>query len=110
MTIATTNPATGERVRTFDPLTPAELEARLELARDAAGRWRRTPISKRIEVVTRAAALLDQRKREYGRLMTLEMGKPIKAAVEEAAKCATGCRYYAEHAERFLADEAVDAG
>jgi succinate-semialdehyde dehydrogenase/glutarate-semialdehyde dehydrogenase len=60
-------------------------------------------------VLRRAAELLEQRKTEYGRLMTLEMGKPIKAAIEEAAKCATGCRYYAEHAAEFLADERVDA-
>ena len=42
--------------------------------------------------------------------MTLEMGKPIGAARAEAAKCASACRYYAEHGERLLADEPVDAG
>lgn len=56
----------------------------------------------------RAAEILDAACRDLGRLMTLEMGKPIGAAVAEAEKCATACRYYAEHAERFLADESVN--
>jgi succinate-semialdehyde dehydrogenase/glutarate-semialdehyde dehydrogenase len=59
--------------------------------------------------VRRAGELLRERKHEYGRMMTLEMGKTLKAAVEEAAKCATACGYYADHAEQFLADEQVDA-
>jgi succinate-semialdehyde dehydrogenase/glutarate-semialdehyde dehydrogenase len=58
----------------------------------------------------RAAEILEKEKDECARLMTLEMGKPLKAAVAEALKCATGCRYYAENAERFLADETVETG
>jgi succinate-semialdehyde dehydrogenase/glutarate-semialdehyde dehydrogenase len=59
-------------------------------------------------MMVRAAEILEADKDTFGRLMTIEMGKPLKAAVEEAAKCAWACRYYAEHAERFLADEQVD--
>ncbi|HTJ24502.1 MAG TPA: NAD-dependent succinate-semialdehyde dehydrogenase [Gemmatimonadaceae bacterium] len=107
MAIETVNPATGERIRSFDELTPLEIEQKLELARRAAERWRRTPIEERCAVVARAGQLLESRKEEYGRLMTLEMGKTIKAAIDEAAKCATACRYYAECAPRLLADQPV---
>jgi succinate-semialdehyde dehydrogenase/glutarate-semialdehyde dehydrogenase len=61
-------------------------------------------------MMSRAAEILEREKEDCGRLMTLEMGKPLKAAIAEAAKCATGCRYYAENAERFLADEVVETG
>jgi succinate-semialdehyde dehydrogenase/glutarate-semialdehyde dehydrogenase len=107
MAIATINPATGEQVKAFTAYTDAEIESRLQLAHRAASEWRLTPLRDRLAVVRRAGELLDERKRDYGRLMTLEMGKPIRAAIDEAAKCATGCRFYADHAPRFLADEPV---
>jgi len=68
----------------------------------------RTSFAERASSMRKAAAILDAECRELGRLMTLEMGKPIKAAVAEAEKCATACRYYADNAERFLADQPVD--
>ena len=71
-------------------------------------RWRRTPVAERAAVVARLGALLDAEKDQLGRLMTLEMGKPIQAAIDEAAKCATGCRFYAEHGPSFVADARVD--
>jgi succinate-semialdehyde dehydrogenase/glutarate-semialdehyde dehydrogenase len=108
MAIATVNPTTGERVREFAALTKAEIEDRLALAHRTAASWRAAPLAERASVVRRAGELLDERKTEYGRLMTLEMGKPIKAAIEEAAKCATACRFYAENVERILADETID--
>ena len=109
MAIETVNPATGERLRTFPALTEREIEERLALARRASRRRGAIRRSRSASPsLRRAAELLDERKREYGRLMTLEMGKPIKAAIEEAAKCATGCRFYADNAARFLADEPVD--
>ncbi|MGH7618142.1 MAG: NAD-dependent succinate-semialdehyde dehydrogenase [Gemmatimonadaceae bacterium] len=109
MAIATINPATGETVASFSALTASEIEDRLAAAHRASLAWRHTAVEQRVAVLYRAAELLEARKTEYGRLMTLEMGKPINAAIEEAAKCATGCRYYAEHAPRFLADEPVEA-
>jgi succinate-semialdehyde dehydrogenase/glutarate-semialdehyde dehydrogenase len=105
MAIETVNPTTGERLRTFPPLTPAEVEDKLAVAHRTAPSWRAAPMAERTSVLHRAAELLEERKQEYGELMTLEMGKPIKAAVEEAAKCAVGCRFYADNAPRFLADE-----
>jgi succinate-semialdehyde dehydrogenase/glutarate-semialdehyde dehydrogenase len=109
MAIETVNPATGERIRTFAELTPREINDKLDVASRAAGAWRRTPLEQRAAVVDRAGQILDARKEEYGRLMTLEMGKPIQAAIDEAAKCATACRFYAQHAARFLADRPVAA-
>jgi succinate-semialdehyde dehydrogenase/glutarate-semialdehyde dehydrogenase len=108
MTIATINPATGETLRTFPPLTPKELEAKLQLASDTYRRYRRTPLVDRMRMMYRAAEILENEKDAFGRIMVLEMGKTLKAAVEEAAKSAWGCRYYAEHAERFLSDEIVE--
>jgi succinate-semialdehyde dehydrogenase/glutarate-semialdehyde dehydrogenase len=108
MTIATINPATGETVRTFTPLTPDELEARLQCADSAYRRHRKTTFADRRRLMLKAAEILDAEKEAFGRLMVLEMGKPLKAAIEEAAKSALGCRYYAENAERFLADEKIE--
>ena len=110
MSIATTNPATGEVLKTFAPLTPAELEAKIQLAAAAFRDHRRTPFSERAAKMMRVAEILEQEKDECARLMTLEMGKPLKAAVAEAAKCAIGCRFYAENAEKFLADEVIVTG
>jgi succinate-semialdehyde dehydrogenase / glutarate-semialdehyde dehydrogenase len=108
MTIASVNPATGKTIRTFTPLSEPELDARIQCAADAFRRFRRTSIAERIRMLLRAAEILESEKEKFGRLMVTEMGKTLKAAVEEAAKCAWGCRYYAEQAERFLADEVVE--
>jgi succinate-semialdehyde dehydrogenase/glutarate-semialdehyde dehydrogenase len=107
MAIETVNPATGERVRTFDALTSADVERKLQRAHDAFQSWSRRAVEERAAVVARAGDLLDRKRDDYGRLMTLEMGKLIGAAREESAKCASGCRFYAEHAATMLADERV---
>jgi succinate-semialdehyde dehydrogenase/glutarate-semialdehyde dehydrogenase len=108
MTIASVNPATGKTLRTFTPLSEPELDARLQCAADTFRRYRKTPLAERTRMLMRAAEILDGEKEKFGKLMVTEMGKTLKAAVEEAAKCAWGCRYYAEQAERFLADEVVE--
>ena len=109
-TIATVNPATGETVRTFAAHGEAEIEQRLQLAASAFPKWRRVPVAERARLVGRLADLLDAEKERLGAMMTLEMGKPIKAAVEEAAKCATACRWYAENSERLLQPRVVLQG
>lgn len=106
--IATINPATGEVVRAFSAYTKEEVETRLALAAQTFPQYRRTAFAERAERMQRAAQILDDEKEKLARLMTLEMGKPLQAARDEAAKCALCCRYYAEHAERFLADEKVE--
>jgi succinate-semialdehyde dehydrogenase / glutarate-semialdehyde dehydrogenase len=110
MTIATINPTTGQTVRTFQPLVDSELDARIQCAADAYRRYRRTPLGERTRMLLRAAEILDAEKDRFGELMVLEMGKTLKAAVEEVVKCAWGCRYYAENGERLLADEVVQTG
>ena len=107
MAIATVSPATGETLRTFDPLGDQEIEEKLQRSVEAARVNRKRSFEDRAARMRKAADLLDQRQKEYGRLMTVEMGKPIKAAIGEANKCALVCRYYADHAKEFLADEAV---
>jgi succinate-semialdehyde dehydrogenase/glutarate-semialdehyde dehydrogenase len=110
MAIATINPATGEVLKTFEPLTAAQIEEKLQLAASAFRAHRRTSFADRAAKMMRAAELMEEEQDECARLMTLEMGKTLKAAVGEALKCATGCRYYAENAEKFLADEIVETG
>src|SRR3981081_1157890 len=110
MAIATTNPSTGELVKSFEPLTTAQIEEKLQLAVTAFRKHRKTSFADRAKKMLRAAEILENEKDECARLMTLEMGKPLKAAVAEALKCATGCRFYAENAEKFLADEVIETG
>ena len=107
MGISSINPANGKTLRTFEPFAPTQVNEALDRAVAAFSRHRRTSFGERAQCMRKAAAILDAECRELGRLMTLEMGKPIKAAVAEAEKCATACRYYADNAERFLADQPV---
>jgi succinate-semialdehyde dehydrogenase/glutarate-semialdehyde dehydrogenase len=108
--IASINPATGEMLRAFEPLTDAQVEERLARAEAAYRLYRNTPLAERRGWLSAAAQILESEQDRLGRIMTLEMGKPIAAARAEAAKCATACRYYAEHGERLLADEVVEGG
>ncbi len=105
--MSSVNPATGEVLATFDELSDADLEARLAKAAAAFRAWRRRPFAERAAVLRRAGDVLEARKEHWGRTMTLEMGKTLASAISEAEKCAWVCRYYAENAERFLADEEV---
>ena len=107
MPIATINPATGETLQTFQPLSDTELEAKLALADKTFRVHRQSSFAERAKKMTEAAGIFEKEQDRLGRLMTLEMGKPLGQARAEAAKCATACRYYAENAERFLADEPI---
>jgi succinate-semialdehyde dehydrogenase / glutarate-semialdehyde dehydrogenase len=103
------NPATGEVLARFDELPDAELERRLARAEEVFRSWRRRPFAERAALMRRAADVLEGRKEHWGRIMTLEMGKTLRSAIAEAEKSAWACRYYADNAERFLADEEVKA-
>ncbi len=110
MAIATINPTTGELLKSFEPLTAAELEQKIQLATEAFQKHRRTSFAERAKMMQKVADILEKERDECARLMTLEMGKTYRSAQAEAQKCASGCRYYAENAERFLADEVVETG
>src|SRR3984957_18442068 len=108
MSIATTNPATGEVLKTFAPISDAQLEEKLQRAVEAFNTFRKTTFASRAALMLKAAEILEADKEKFGRMMTTEMGKTYRSAVDEAMKCAWVCRYYAEHAEKFLADEVAD--
>jgi succinate-semialdehyde dehydrogenase/glutarate-semialdehyde dehydrogenase len=110
MPIATINPATGETLETFEALTAAQVDAKLQSAADAFARHRRMPVAERAERMRRAAELLDAEKERWARLMTTEMGKTLAAARAEAEKCAWVCRHYADHAAAMLAPRPVEVG
>src|SRR5213594_4502353 len=105
MTVVSINPTTGETLETFAETTPAALERVLDEAVAAYQTWRRCSYAHRAKLVREAARLLRERKSQHARTMALEMGKPLPQGEAEAEKCAWVCDYYAEHAERFLADE-----
>ncbi|MFH9614185.1 NADP-dependent succinic semialdehyde dehydrogenase [Streptomyces pratensis] len=108
MPIATVNPANGETLRTFDALDEQETERRVAAAHRAFLSHRTTDFAERARLMNRAADLLDEDQQDIARTMTTEMGKPVKAARAEAAKCAKAMRWYAANAERLLADEHPD--
>lgn len=102
------NPATGELLRAFDLHSDAEIESRLDRAARAFQNHRHLTFSERAKLMRRVADILESEKNEHARTITLEMGKPIQAAVQEVEKCALCCRFYADNAERFLSDEQIE--
>jgi len=107
MALKSINPATGETLATFETLTPPAVEEKLKGAVAAFASWRQTGCADRARLLVRAADILENESEQLGRLMTLEMGKPLRPGIDEALKCARGCRYYAEHGATFLAEEHV---
>jgi succinate-semialdehyde dehydrogenase/glutarate-semialdehyde dehydrogenase len=108
--MASVNPATGQVLRQFKADSESELERKLQRSAKAFETHRQTAFSERARCLNRAAEILETEKDALARTMTLEMGKPIRAAVQEVKKCALACRYYAQHAAAFLTDEIVDTG
>jgi succinate-semialdehyde dehydrogenase / glutarate-semialdehyde dehydrogenase len=108
MAIATTNPATGEVLKTFEPLSDDEIEAALARTGPAFAALRQTTFAQRAAWMNAAAKILDDEADATAAMMTTEMGKTLVSAKAEVAKCATACRFFAEHAEAYLADEPLD--
>jgi len=107
MAIATQNPATGETLKTYLALDNTQVDTVLQQVNTASIGWAATPIAERTACLKRAAQQLRAQRDHYAALVTLEMGKPIREARAEVEKCATGCEFYAQNAERFLADEVI---
>jgi succinate-semialdehyde dehydrogenase / glutarate-semialdehyde dehydrogenase len=107
MGIATINPATGETIKTFEPLTDEAIASKLALAQNTFNHYRYTSLAQRAEWLSAAAQILVDQKEHFAKIMTLEMGKPIGPSVAEVEKSAWVCRYYAEHGAKFLADMAI---
>ncbi len=108
MAIATINPINGEVVKKFTALSPAQIEEKIRLAHETFPKFRALSFADRARMMRKAADILESEKHELGKLMTLEMGKTLRSAVDEAVKCAWACRYYAENAEKLLADELIE--
>lgn len=111
MVIESRNPANGELMKAFEPISESEIEAKLRLAVSTFQTHRLSSFAERAEKMLRAAEILEIEKEKFGRIMSTEMGKTLISAIGEAEKCAWVCRFYAENAEKFMADEhfATDA-
>ncbi|PYK87870.1 MAG: NADP-dependent succinic semialdehyde dehydrogenase, partial [Verrucomicrobia bacterium] len=112
MAIASINPATGELSKHFDAHTDAEIESALDRAVSAFEKHRRSSFAERAAKLQYAAEILEEYREQFARIITAEMGKLLHASVDEIEKCARGCRFYAEHGEKFLSEQMVssDAG
>jgi len=107
MPFASINPATGETLKQFNALDSAQVEEKLAKATHAFAQHRRTSFAQRAEWMMATSQLLEQEKEQLARIITLEMGKLLRAGIEEVMKCVRGCRFYAENAERFLTDQII---
>lgn len=108
MTFKSINPANGETVAEYPTMKKAEAMDIVRSAETAFDAWRRSDFAERADVMRRTAKQLRQKKNEYARLMTSEMGKPLAAGAGEVDKCAWVCEYYADNAAQFLGAERVD--
>ncbi len=108
MTIKAVNPTTGETIKEYEEMSPEEVKDAIEKSHQAFLGWRRTSFAERGRLMKKAAQILRDKAEDYARLMAEEMGKPVKSGRSEAEKCAWGCDYYADNAEKFLQPEVID--
>ncbi|MCB9285046.1 MAG: NAD-dependent succinate-semialdehyde dehydrogenase [Lewinellaceae bacterium] len=106
-TLQSVNPTTDAQIASYTVMPDTEVESRIQAAHQAFQHWRKVPIAERAPFMKRAADILDQKRNELARLISLEMGKLLSESEAEIAKCAWVCRHYAEQAEVFLAPERV---
>ena len=92
-TVTSINPFTGELLREYEQHSNQLIESKLQLASESFRKYRKLPFAERARMMVRAAEILEKDKETFGRLMTQEMGKTLKSAIQEAEKCAFGCRF-----------------
>src|SRR5438477_8410313 len=109
MAIASINPATGESTKRFEPHTNDEIESALDRAVSAFEKHRRSSFAERAVKMQRAAEILEKDRKRLARIITNEMGKLLRESIDEIEKCARGCRFYAEHGEKFLTEQIVSS-
>ncbi len=105
--IESINPATGQKVKSYDEMSPAQVGQAIQSAHDAFTEWRLTSFAHRAELMKKVAQALRDREQELAELMAVEMGKPVREGRAEAAKCAWVCEYYADNAAGMLSDEEI---
>jgi acyl-CoA reductase-like NAD-dependent aldehyde dehydrogenase len=105
--IETVNPSTGKVIATYDNASPEEVSRQVRAARDAFAKWKNLDLAERAESMRKLGRVMRKNREEYAKLVTEEMGKPIRQSLAEIEKCAWVCDYYAERAEAFLRDEIV---
>ncbi|MDT0649328.1 NAD-dependent succinate-semialdehyde dehydrogenase [Autumnicola edwardsiae] len=105
--ITSKNPYTGEEIASFEELSEDQIDKVLAAADMRFSSWKKTSFAERSKLMKAVAEELKKNKKEYAQDITLEMGKPINQSVSEIEKCAWVCEYYAENAEKHLADEMI---
>jgi succinate-semialdehyde dehydrogenase/glutarate-semialdehyde dehydrogenase len=108
MPIQAINPVNGKLIQSYESLSDAQVESKIQLTHTEFEQWKQTTIAHRAEKMIAAAALLRDRKDALALLVTQEMGKPINEAKAEIEKCAWVCEYYAEHTATFLEDKPIE--
>ncbi|HIC39302.1 MAG TPA: NAD-dependent succinate-semialdehyde dehydrogenase [Candidatus Marinimicrobia bacterium] len=108
MTLNSINPANGQEIASYEEMTLGEVGTIIADVNFAYQDWKQTSFAHRATLLKRVGKILQDRKEGLGRLMTLEMGKPYSQAVAEANKCASVCDYYADNAERILANQFIE--
>ena len=108
MSLKSINPANGQEIAAYEEMSTDEVNGIITAVNDAFNSWRKTSFSHRGELLKNAAAILQSNKEEFGRLMSLEMGKPYSQSLAEVVKCAKGCEYYADNTEEILADRIIE--
>ncbi len=103
----TVNPATGEKISTYQGMSAREVQEVLEKCAQAQKKWARIPVKERAKRMIAAHGILLKNKEKYARIISMEMGKPLPQAISEVEKCAWACEYYAENGPKFLDQEIV---